>query len=821
MVVGGAATAAKGAAEAGKVVVKAGAEAAKGAAVVARGAGGVVRGATKGAGGSAKSAWKAANSAVRLSARTAAREGGGAGKDILSLAREKGLSRLNPQQIAEYKKAALNKIANSGADRNAGRMSGLAVMEARAKGQLVDGDRRRNITASPIDRKWDKQRLEADLAEKKGVREAATAEKDATKKNERRIERESDAAKAMTTGAAAGAGFGLGASAVGVVHDVAYVGFWMLLTLALSVIDYFWLHFGGLDYKVFLQLIRPGGIELLIRIMLPIYVLAVLIILLALGSAKSRKAGIFIVVVLIPLTIANYLETTMGVRQIPYISLSLTVTTLLASMVIVSNLIEDREKFYSWAVLLVTGSTIFSLGGLESGPHHLLVAALIWAFVLRESSEDWTKPNFMISVLLIIDFFGFGVLRYFAPTSLIANRFVFPLWFLFLVFYTGQQGKSRAAKFLMVAVIIFYIIALTEGMYGWANIRAQINVDSAEVAQAKGFFDNVIAKIKAIPANIQKQFESSVEYATGGYYNSKVEENQDPSSKLGVYLEDVKPSNSQFDKNDDVVVVWGNLRAKTIDEAINITMGCWSGEEKGTIKPDVLAKAEGYKIDQFEDIGFECRFEPGKLKEGTNAIEVKVNFNFETLAYLRTHFMDMQTMRDLKKNNIDPLIHYGIPDRKGVGVSTYGPVKLGMGTNDPPIGLLRDGDSYPYLGVTVENAWTNGQIKNVTDVRIQIPDKLELETDDGTYCRGEFELVEDSEAGAEGYKTYKVTEVRMKKVKVPITTYQSWRCLVNVKQGSVGDVLGSAPIATYFYRASVDYIYEIQTTVPVFVRSLK
>ena len=59
-------------------------------------------------------------------------------------------------------------------------------------------------------------------------------------------------------------------------------------------------------------------------------------------------------------------------------------------------------------------------------------------------------------------------------------------------------------------------------------------------------------------------------------------------------------------------------------------MGCESGDVKGEIIPKKLA--EGYKIERLEQIGFECRFNAGQLKVGTNSIKIMADFNFETLA---------------------------------------------------------------------------------------------------------------------------------------------------------------------------------------------
>jgi len=68
-----------------------------------------------------------------------------------------------------------------------------------------------------------------------------------------------------------------------------------------------------------------------------------------------------------------------------------------------------------------------------------------------------------------------------------------------------------------------------------------------------------------------------------------------------------------------------------------------------------------------------CRFTGGALKKGTNSIKMKVEFNFETLGYLKTYFMDIERIRALRKENIDPLMEYGI-EEKTEAIQTNGPV---------------------------------------------------------------------------------------------------------------------------------------------------
>ncbi|MBW2989477.1 EpsG family protein, partial [Candidatus Woesearchaeota archaeon] len=627
-------------------------------------------------------------------------------------------------------------------------------------------------------------------------------------------------------GAVVGAGKSIVTIGLNKSVQAASAGFWIFLTLILQVLDLFWLNFGGIDYKVLLSSIQAGGLEMFLSIVLPFYLVVVLIILLSLKYAKSRRISIFILVLFVPLIIINRyaVDSTL-------LGISLPVISAVISLAILIYFLDSdsRYNFLSWALLLMTLSSIFSLGGLTSGFHHIVLAFLVWFFLLKHPQETtWTRPNYIISVLLIIDFFGFGLWQSFGPLqefTLIANRFVFPIWFLFVVFYTASQPNYKASgfsKFIMALVIIFYVIAFIEGAYGWANIPAQVKASPEEIQEAKSFFKDAFSKLKAFPKKIVAEYEKGMEEATAGYYQGKVEENQDPRNDLGVHIEGLEAADKTF-YQDEKVIVWGDLKARTLDDPILVYMNCSSGTIPGTITPPELDKKKSqtkYEIEKLEQLPFECSFEEGTLKPGTNKVKVKAEFSFQTFGYLKTYLMDSDRIRALRREDIDPLKQYGI-DKKPEAVYTNGPVKLGIGTVDPPIGLSAASDSYSYLGVTVQPQWY-GQIKSIKEIIIQIPKGLDIsDTAGSTYCNGDFEKLTGDELepyDKEDYDVYRLSEKELKDIKKPIQNYKSWRCPITVSSDKIGDILGNTPVTSYYYRASVDYVYEIEKSISVFVK---
>jgi hypothetical protein len=460
---------------------------------------------------------------------------------------------------------------------------------------------------------------------------------------------------------------------------------------------------------------------------------------------------------------------------------------------------------------------ILFLGGFSGfGILHLALAAAFYWVILKSrfNGDKITTARWGFVALLLLDFFGYGILNeYFLSLGVYTNRLILPIW---IYASLSFMSKGKLTTFLWILIIIFNMFILVA--FSPVSIidltqtagpeRAQEAIETAQTG-----FDHFKNWVGQLSTDIKKAATGQLEYATGGYYKGKVEENKDPNNLLGVYLENIEAADKSFYENEGVVV-WGDLRARTLDKAIYIYMSCKSGDSNGKIIPEALSnKGEGYKIDKFEQIGFECRFDGGQLKTGTNPIKIKAEFSFETLSFLKTYFMDVKRMRSLRREKIDPLAQYGITDKKPNAIFTNGPVKLGMGTVDPPIGLGAKTTAYSYVGLTVERQWP-GKIKNITGLGIQVPSVLQLESSgEDLFCRGDFKKTGEEE----GYTTYELTNKAMKEIKTPITQFKSWRCSITVPKAE--SVLGNTPVTTYYYRANTTYIYEIEKSKNVYIKS--
>ena len=178
-------------------------------------------------------------------------------------------------------------------------------------------------------------------------------------------------------------------------------------------------------------------------------------------------------------------------------------------------------------------------------------------------------------------------------------------------------------------------------------------------------------------------------------------------------------------------------------------------------------------------------------------------YNFETSAYLKTHFINEERRKTIRKAGIDVFEMFGIVEKKPISRYTSGPVKIGLETSLQPIGVDQEGTTKPKIGFTIENNW-DGKIKEVTLLKIMIPKGLEL---DNNSCDYSFMRLETEESTT----TYKITEQIGE-----INTHRSFNCRTKVID--LNYLLGNAPLSTKEISVSVEYIFESKKQIQIDVK---
>ncbi len=479
--------------------------------------------------------------------------------------------------------------------------------------------------------------------------------------------------------------------------------------------------------------------------------------------------------------------------------------------------------FFSFVIL-----NILTLGGFNGGGmFHLFIPLLIWFFWARNVYDE-ESANMIIGFLLLIDYYGYGFLQHYLARAawssaslikLFSNRLIFPIWGYFALFESYKFEKDPISTILLILLFgttIFYLVDdSTAALAHLGYINPEMRTGLLDYLVTG--YNRFTTTIKKIPAKLKDSYEDQLEYATGGYYRGQVEENAE--APLGVFIENIITSSDRYFQ-DESIIIWADLKARTLKDPIGIIMNCTTGEEAtkkdGEIKPDYFEDKEiQFNISAAEEEGIQCKLP--NHEPGTHTVRLSAEFNFETMAYLKTYFMDVERMRALRRDEIDPLEQYGITEKSPVAVHTKGPVKIGLGTNDQlPIGLGEDYIQKPRLGITIENEW-NGKIKDIDKLIIQIPKSMQLEpTDESTFCNGWFEAVDPGELADvmkdDNYVAYSLNSAGKKTFKFPIERFETIRCIIEIDRSSIRDVLGNTPIATHYYRADVKYTYFVEKT---------
>ena len=461
-----------------------------------------------------------------------------------------------------------------------------------------------------------------------------------------------------------------------------------------------------------------------------------------------------------------------------------------------------------WLLLLamfIITTTSFTVGSMI----HILFALFFYFMVLRTVYSDPADADLTMVVLLFVDFFGFSLLAKFGGLTsygnaflLIKRFFVFPIYFFYLVFSSRTEKNGKLA---FLGIIILFVIVISSLDLTYQAYEQSFDVEKTE--ELKTMWDRTVEFFTGIPKQAKIGYERQMEYATGGYYKGQVEEAE--KEPIGVYLENIKASDKKFFQ-DEKVAVWATLKAKTLDEnqKIDINLRCYSDYDTKETVSGVMYPQDILSIYRNHEEDVDCRFEEGELPKGNRKISIFAAFNFETIAYLKTYFMDINTMRAMERDNVDILGHYGITDKNPVAKFSNGPVRIGMEViKTQPIGIGKDYDATPVLGITLENQW-EGKIKRINEIVIYIPEDIEL---DETSCNVGFEEFENPDYSQEGYRSYKLADdVKDSDPMKEITEFKSFRCRLKAPKDKAEIIMGGVPFATIYFRARADYIYELK-----------
>ncbi|PIN87244.1 hypothetical protein COV19_00550 [Candidatus Woesearchaeota archaeon CG10_big_fil_rev_8_21_14_0_10_44_13] len=469
----------------------------------------------------------------------------------------------------------------------------------------------------------------------------------------------------------------------------------------------------------------------------------------------------------------------------------------------------------------------------------ILFAVYAWLFIYSKYEGGFGDIKALIKPL------GISAVAFFVPLFLRSTFFLnithlndliatiislAPIWPLVIMF---GMPTTRLSKWLRISYIILILLAFVPSF--WYSISNDFNIQTMRVGGFGVMYDTwdnvkkgggyVYDSVAGIPGQLKKTAEKQIQYAVGDYYTGQVEDSK--NQQIGVYIENVEPVTADF-YADDTVIVWATLLAKTLDpeKQIEIKATCWGEKrigdelkkEQGDADPSSDNKEFVLQTAREEERYITCEFPPKFFDMGPKNIFVDADFNFQTMSYLKTYFMNLETLRAMKRSGIDPFDQYKITDKNPPSVCTNGPINLNIKTSEMPIGVSTSEPVDIKLGITLENAW-QGKLKKANDITIKIPDAMEI-----TYCDHAFEKVSCTGDECEDGKYISVYKIKKQKTGgkmglddiKEVAGYHSIAC--RLKVNDMNRLLGNYPLISTFFKVTADYEYGLEKMTSVNIK---
>jgi len=488
----------------------------------------------------------------------------------------------------------------------------------------------------------------------------------------------------------------------------------------------------------------------------------------------------------------------------------------------------NRQKGnYNFMVLLsilfwVYDSVINQLGtGVSNYSLHVGICAafLLMALVNHNTYGD-SKKDFIGMFVITIFYLGFPFvqnswanmwLRILGGASgnlgvsiayLLSMRVMFPLW---LLYYMKKKGTDKSLFVYNAYIVIWVLLFVLSGIVGvYANnfpnmAPVQVSLPTIGTGLKEGWTGLKSGWSSALNGTTS-WWSGNVDYATGGQYEGEVESYE--NEPLGVSIEKVFAASSGFYEGTPVAV-WGQIWGRTLDKPIPIKLSCYTGTDKkkifGEIRPN-----ESVEITTEDVRDFECLFKEG-LEPGYHQVYVKAEYNFVTMSYLKAYFMELSRMRSLNRQEIDPYDHFQISDRLPIAKYTNGPVKVGMETTQPLMGVSTVAEENiftPAIGISIDGDWM-GKLEKINSLVVSTPDTIAIKD-----CYPNFK----GGIPEEGRNVYELN----KSITDHLDYGRTFRCLMDFSDPTT--LLSNSPFTVEYFRATVDYDFSTEefTNVNVF-----
>lgn len=379
---------------------------------------------------------------------------------------------------------------------------------------------------------------------------------------------------------------------------------------------------------------------------------------------------------------------------------------------------------------------------------------------------------------------------------------------------TGPRPKSTVGMLVLIANIAFFLLILgTDVHKGLVSPTSPVGktIDSLRTTLLDAP-TKFIAGIQAIISGTKASIERQILIGTGDY-ETGVEAAS--TKQLGVFLDNVALTDTDVGP-DGVIDMYGQLRVESFKTQIDgepllITLSCY--EQAQNINGEIWPSAE-YEVEEYESFDIDCLFDANTLGKGSHTLVLDAQFDFTTSAYIKSYFMDQETVRALRRQQQEPLAAFDITDTSPTAVYTGGPMRIGMNTGQQPISIIPDRkDLAPTLALTIERNWLDGELVTLKTIRITVPPGLGIKSVSGRDISGNTCTATSTQE-----RTCTLSEDFLRSIfseqdlKRPFNTLRITTEILDHDR-----LLGGAPLAIRSFKTEIDYTFRIKKTQTVTV----
>jgi len=511
--------------------------------------------------------------------------------------------------------------------------------------------------------------------------------------------------------------------------------------------------------------------------------------------------------------------------------------------------IKNPGKASTWVFLLLVLSVyLFDVRYRLFGgyPNHyvfiipyMLIVVFAYALLLtpEERSANGLQYLFWFSVCSLISILGptaNGLLQYHLEGILSIGILSFvwfavlisPAWMLYLsLFFPGERAQYLSF-FSALYVLIWVSFAIVWFFPQIQAISMDLEYRVVSPVIAMDYIKDQLGEGLSVAwTNTKEQYtlfwkyvSGQLEYAVNPYASRTDNMNE---RKVGVYLEQPKPIPTNIFYEGMPVSVEGRIKADVIENEVNLTINCNTDEN---VKGELYPSKDFWPVVRFFDERVDCSFDG--LPVGSHNIEMSVTIeNFKTLSYLRSFFINEDSLFQLRRQGKDPLKVYNLANSDFVTIRSSGPMNVGMDLGTPPIGINTESGKVQFkLGVGLSNAW-QGELKKIKELFMIVPKGFEIVGITGLgkgekaiqkiNCnflpKEDFGLCDDQLENV-----YRVTQEALNYLPDNLKTSA---VVFNVQiEGNPQEILQKQPFTNKYFKTTVIYDYELKKKTSVIVK---